>query len=141
MRDFRPNRRFGGNNRFAKKDFDKPREMHHATCVTCGNGCEVPFRPSGERPVYCNNCFQEQQGEGGFNRKSDSRGNFSTPRFENRQDSKPALVQPCKYDSSELVEQMKKLNDKMDRLLLSLEPKAPKIKTSKKEVMTPEEKV
>ena len=38
-----------------------PREMHKATCGDCGNECEVPFKPSGEKPVYCNDCFQNHK--------------------------------------------------------------------------------
>ena len=35
-----------------------PREMHDATCARCGNETQVPFRPSGARPVYCSDCFR-----------------------------------------------------------------------------------
>ena len=38
-----------------------PREMHKATCGDCGNECEVPFKPSGDKPVYCNDCFQDHK--------------------------------------------------------------------------------
>jgi CxxC-x17-CxxC domain-containing protein len=33
------------------------REMYAATCAACGAETEVPFRPSGNRPVYCRDCF------------------------------------------------------------------------------------
>ena len=33
------------------------RLMHKAVCADCGKNCEVPFKPSGDRPVYCKNCF------------------------------------------------------------------------------------
>ncbi|MFA5881003.1 MAG: zinc-ribbon domain containing protein [Eubacteriales bacterium] len=33
------------------------REMHDATCAHCGVETQVPFRPSGDRPVYCRDCF------------------------------------------------------------------------------------
>lgn len=33
------------------------REMFPATCASCGTETQVPFRPSGERPVYCSDCF------------------------------------------------------------------------------------
>ncbi|PIV69088.1 MAG: hypothetical protein COS08_05405, partial [Euryarchaeota archaeon CG01_land_8_20_14_3_00_38_12] len=37
-----------------ERRFDsQPREMHKATCADCGKECEVPFEPSGDRPVYC----------------------------------------------------------------------------------------
>jgi len=34
-----------------------PREMHKTTCSECKKECEVPFKPSGDRPVYCKDCF------------------------------------------------------------------------------------
>jgi len=33
------------------------REMHPAVCAECGKETQVPFRPSGDRPVYCSDCF------------------------------------------------------------------------------------
>ena len=53
---FGGNRNFGGNNR--KFGNDRPREMHKATCSDCGKECEVPFKPSGDKPVRCRDCFQ-----------------------------------------------------------------------------------
>ena len=37
-----------------------PRQMFPATCAQCGQQTEVPFKPSGNRPVYCRDCFQQQ---------------------------------------------------------------------------------
>lgn len=37
------------------------REMFSATCAACGKSCQVPFQPSGEKPVYCSDCFQGQR--------------------------------------------------------------------------------
>ncbi|MDO8613277.1 MAG: zinc-ribbon domain containing protein [Dehalococcoidia bacterium] len=36
------------------------REMHPATCAQCGKQTQVPFLPSGVRPVYCSDCFSKQ---------------------------------------------------------------------------------
>ena len=33
------------------------RVMYKVVCADCGNACEVPFKPSADRPVYCKNCF------------------------------------------------------------------------------------
>ena len=38
-----------------------PREMHKATCADCKQETEVPFKPSGDRPVYCRECFQKHK--------------------------------------------------------------------------------
>ena len=45
-----------------------PREMFSATCASCGKDAKVPFEPRGDRPVYCNDCFQPQprSTSGGF---------------------------------------------------------------------------
>ena len=34
-----------------------PREMFSATCSNCGREAQVPFRPTGSKPVYCSDCF------------------------------------------------------------------------------------
>ena len=34
-----------------------PRPMHKAVCADCGKNCEVPFKPSAGRSVYCKECF------------------------------------------------------------------------------------
>jgi len=33
------------------------RPMYSAVCADCGKNCEVPFRPSADRSVYCKICF------------------------------------------------------------------------------------
>jgi len=38
-----------------------PRQMFPAQCASCGKATEVPFKPSGSRPVYCRDCFQSQR--------------------------------------------------------------------------------
>ncbi|HBV01008.1 MAG TPA: hypothetical protein DEF00_01270 [Candidatus Taylorbacteria bacterium] len=51
------------------------REMFKAVCAECGKPCEVPFRPSGDRPVYCKDCFQAMGGPAAQNRGDrDDRG-------------------------------------------------------------------
>ena len=35
------------------------REMFKATCSACGVETEVPFKPSGMKPVYCRDCFRK----------------------------------------------------------------------------------
>jgi CxxC-x17-CxxC domain-containing protein len=37
------------------------REMHPAVCAQCGNDTMVPFRPRGDRPVYCSDCFSQMR--------------------------------------------------------------------------------
>ncbi|MBI1834020.1 MAG: hypothetical protein HYR90_04320 [Candidatus Andersenbacteria bacterium] len=51
------------------------REMHDATCAECGNATQVPFKPSGERPVYCRDCFAKRRSDRGGS--GGSNGGFS----------------------------------------------------------------
>jgi len=65
----------GGGRRFGGPS-DGPRQMFPATCGKCGQSCEVPFRPSGDRPVFCNSCFKSQDDGGSrFAPKSFGGGN------------------------------------------------------------------
>ena len=35
-----------------------PRESFIATCAACGVTTDLPFKPRGDRPVYCRACFK-----------------------------------------------------------------------------------
>ena len=37
------------------------REMHKAVCAECKQECEVPFKPSEDRPVYCKDCYRAKK--------------------------------------------------------------------------------
>ncbi len=39
----------------------EPRQMYTAICSNCGNEAQVPFRPRGDKPVYCSDCYQLQR--------------------------------------------------------------------------------
>ena len=54
--DCRSARRAGGGGGYGGGE----REMHPAVCAQCGKDTEVPFRPSGDRPVYCSDCFSKR---------------------------------------------------------------------------------
>jgi len=34
--------------------------MTKVTCSECGAECEVPFKPTSSKPVYCNDCFAKK---------------------------------------------------------------------------------
>ncbi len=42
----------------------RPREMHKAICADCKKECEVPFKPSLDRPVYCRECYSKHKDGG-----------------------------------------------------------------------------
>ena len=53
---------FNRNNNYNRGDSD--REMYKATCADCGRECEIPFRPTTGRPVYCRDDFKKHSPEG-----------------------------------------------------------------------------
>ncbi len=39
----------------------RERPLYQAVCADCRKNCEVPFKPTGERPVYCKECFARRK--------------------------------------------------------------------------------
>ncbi len=123
-RDFRrPS--FGGG---GGGSFDRP-EMHKTVCSKCGNDCEVPFRPTGAKPVYCNNCFRSM-------RDSEPR------RFDDRNSRGPSNA-----PSEDYKKQFESLNWKLDKILKILAPapivsseKQPEVAVEKKAAKPPKQK-
>lgn len=119
--------------------------MHQAVCDKCRKECEVPFRPTSGKPVYCSNCFES-------NRNSDSRPTT----FEERRmfeavcnecnntcrvpflptGEKPVYCSNCfgekkgagarnnECSQPQCKEQFEVLNNKLDRILAFLTPNA-----------------
>lgn len=119
----RDDRRSGGTSdqsRFAE------RRMFSATCDNCGTSCEVPFRPTGEKPVYCKECFAGMgRGTGTVRRDSQIRSDRGS-------------------DQTVLTE-LRALSAKMDTLISALVPSAvPKIhviKAAKAEIPKPKKQL
>jgi CxxC-x17-CxxC domain-containing protein len=44
-----------------KNNRNGQREMYEAVCDSCGATAKVPFQPSGDKPVYCRDCFQAKR--------------------------------------------------------------------------------
>ena len=49
-------------NRGGGRDDRGPVMMHDAVCDECKRPCQVPFRPSGDKPIYCKDCFNKRGG-------------------------------------------------------------------------------
>lgn len=49
-------KRFGGSDDGGRRDRT---EMFEGTCSDCGRKCMLPFKPTGDKPVYCNDCFDK----------------------------------------------------------------------------------
>ena len=49
-----------GGGGYSSRGSSGPREMFSATCSSCGREAQVPFQPTGSKPVYCSDCFRSQ---------------------------------------------------------------------------------
>jgi len=38
------------------------RQLYDVKCADCGKDTQVPFKPSGNRPVYCRDCYMQKRG-------------------------------------------------------------------------------
>lgn len=117
--------------------------MHNAICDNCGQSCEVPFRPTGDKPVYCKNCFRKKdRGDAGakklFSAICDNCGKSCEVPFRPTGD-KPVYCSDCfggdhkiksrpqTSDNSHLEKQLQLINEKLDQLLqATTKPKAVK---------------
>ncbi len=57
----------------------RERVLHRAICADCKKQCEVPFKPSGERPVYCKDCFSKRKARSPFKAGPDNRPRVAAP--------------------------------------------------------------
>lgn len=99
-------------------------ELFPAICSECKKNCEVPFRPTGEKPVYCRECFSKQRQIPGRN----SNG-ADGPRPDFRRDTipQPEYAKPQNNDGvNALKRQLDSLESKINRLL-ELANKKPEI--------------
>lgn len=61
MNRFGGGSRGGGGGGFRRNNFGGPREMHKAVCSDCKQDCEVPFKPTEGKPVYCKECYSKHK--------------------------------------------------------------------------------
>lgn len=112
MGKFNQDDRSGSRRDFEQRDFGKRsfgdhggrREMHKTVCSSCGKNCEVPFKPTGSKPVYCNECFRKNSGRDDSRRFQDR--SPRRPNFERRNESRP-----------QNNEQFEIINRKLDKML------------------------
>jgi len=160
MENFRRNNRSSGrrdNRSFNDRDSKRP-EMYKAVCDECGKDCEVPFKPSRDKPVYCSDCFRskgnsEPRRSGG---KNFGRSDFGEKRmyevicdkcgkkcevpFKPSGD-KPIYCSECfkKVDKNKSFDKPNKqfevINDKLDKILKLLIPTVSTKVSEEKKVM------
>ncbi len=100
----------GGDRRDNRRDYKEAKKMFSATCTDCGVRCEVPFRPTGDKPIYCSNCFEGVGSSRSTGFKKTSRGDSGLK----------------KDDVALIGEQLISINSKLEKLLLILKPEEKK---------------
>lgn len=118
---------FGGNNRFSggggrggrSEGQRRSPELFQTVCDECRKQCQVPFKPTGDKPVYCRDCFNKQ----GFKPGRNSNGQDG-PRPEFRRDFAPErerqseFIKPQNNEGIEaLARQISTLDSKLNRIL------------------------
>jgi CxxC-x17-CxxC domain-containing protein len=94
-------------------------ELHEVTCDKCGVKCDIPFKPTNNKPVYCRSCFRKESG-------SESRG--APEKFESRGrdrfESKPKFEELKSHNepstSNVSSEDLDKINRKLDKIMKAL---------------------
>lgn len=97
----------GGGGRGHGSRGERP-QMHKAVCNDCDRDCQVPFRPTGDRPVLCSDCFDQAKSGGGGNDRRDNRRSF--------RNETPAPA--ANEDAMKKVEEtIAKLDSKLDKII------------------------
>ncbi len=101
-----------------------PKEMFKAVCTECSRPCEVPFRPTGGKPVLCRECFINSGG--GMSRDNDRGDRFPKRDFSDRAPERPRFDNsttsaPSNKGSEEMMKKIDVLTSKVDRLVQIVE--------------------
>jgi len=116
-------------------------EMFSATCTDCNKRCDVPFKPSSDKPVYCSACFgmkksaNESRGQDN-NRGREDRGShnertdFTRPQREQRSPSYDNTRGRSDDGIADLKKQITGLELKLNRILDLINPPMPSQKES-----------
>lgn len=94
-----------------------PVEMHQAVCDNCGKNCEVPFKPTSGKPIFCSDCFEKQKGQD-FRRGGDS------PRFSPRNEGGRDFDRDSRNNDrgSASPDKFAELSAKLDKIISLLSP-------------------
>jgi len=119
---------------FGRRDRGRDRrserhEMHSAVCDKCGKDCEVPFKPTQGKPLYCDDCFKDKSREAGSRA-----GNQSNENFDQINKKLDKILKILETEKEPVEEQPKKIEEEQPDLEESktIEKKKPKKKKAKK---------
>lgn len=141
-----------------KNRFNESQRMHKAVCGACGKDCEVPFKPTGDKPVFCNDCFRNKRSgqPRRFGERDSGRFNSSEKRMHKAicdkcgkecevpfrpTGDKPVYCSECfnkggkSESSNQAGRQFEIINTKLDKILKALSPTVSSEVDGKKETI------
>ncbi len=93
--------RFGGRGRDRRSE---RHEMHSAICDKCGKDCEVPFKPTEGKPIYCNDCFKDKSREAGSRSESGKQSNENFDQINKKLDKILKILEAAPVEEKEKPE-------------------------------------
>lgn len=101
-------------------------ELFSATCSECRNKCEVPFRPSSDKPVYCSACFgMKKSANESRGSERNNRSEYAKPSRDERPQRQEAPKVRNDADMADLKRQISGLEQKLNRILDLINPPMP----------------
>lgn len=108
-------------------DNGREREMFSTTCTSCNKACEVPFKPTGSKPVLCSECFEKKnpRRDGGRDRRDNGRDRRGGDRRGGDRDRgrRDGGAGAMNNRSEHYDMEFEKLHKKLDKILALLTPK------------------
>lgn len=127
MGNFRRDDNRGSGRSFGRRDFNRgdngSRTMFKTVCSNCGKDCEVPFKPTTGKPVYCSDCFEKVGG-----RSADSGRPERSDRFERTE--RPRFERPNAPQIGSSIAQLEEISAKLDKIISLLTPKVKSVESS-----------
>ncbi len=155
MKKFDRGNRGDSDRNFRKGGFrnndSRPMTMHSAICASCKKTCEVPFRPNGDKPVYCRDCFAGRAAMGGERsgrkdfRKESGQFNQNDNKFTSRQNfnsnqSDKPMIEDLKKQIDSMNVKLDKLTNTIQNLAEKMNKETPKANVEKENKVEVEEK-
>ncbi len=87
-----------GRDRGFSRDRPQRREMFNVKCSKCGNDAQVPFKPTGNKPVLCSDCFSQTDRLNGSPRQSHSGSSEDLKQINAKLDKIITILQDLELD-------------------------------------------
>ncbi len=105
--------------------------MHKTVCDACHKPCEVPFKPNGQKQVFCDACFAKtrQTETSDYVRRKDKTvfdGPDSGKPFQTSETFTSSIATPGDAKIAELKREINSVNAKLDKLIDLVSKLSPK---------------